>query len=327
MPRAPAETEKFLRHTGARIPLIGGAMYPCSNPELVAAVSEAGGIGIIQPLTLSVVCGYPFLKGLEKIRSLTTRPVGINVIVEKSVRAYEKRAESWVEDGLAAGVRFFVTALGNPKWVVDRVHAAGGFVYHDVTERKWAELAIKAGVDGLICVNSEAGGHAGERTPEKLITEFRGFGVPLVAAGGVGCAESFRGKLDLGYAAVQIGTRLIATPECHAPQDYKDAIVAARADSIVRTERITGVPLAVIRTPLVERMGLKVGPIARLLFKGRKTRHWIRSWYSIRSVWNFRRAMKSPQSTRDVYQAGKSVEGIEAIEPVAQILAAWERAL
>src|SRR5581483_93738 len=112
---------------------------------------------------------------------------------------------------LEEGVKFFVTALGNPRWVVEKVHAVGGVVYHDVTERKWADRALEGGVDGLICVNSQAGGHAGSRDPRVLFDELSALGKPLVCAGGIGEPAAFRAALDIGYAACQLGTRFIAT--------------------------------------------------------------------------------------------------------------------
>ena len=125
-----------------RLPIIGGAMYPCSNPELVAAVSAAGGIGVVQPVSMTYVFGHDYRDGLRLIRSLTNCPIGMNALIERSSRKYHERVVRWVEISLEEGVRFFVTSLGNPAWVVDKVHAVGGFVYHDVTERKWAEKAI-----------------------------------------------------------------------------------------------------------------------------------------------------------------------------------------
>jgi nitronate monooxygenase len=83
---------------------------------------------------------------------------------------------------LEEGCRFFVTALGNPRWIVDRVKPLGGIVYHDVTERKWAQKAIDGGVDGLICVNNRAGGHAGKLSPEELYSTLVDLGKPLVCA-------------------------------------------------------------------------------------------------------------------------------------------------
>ncbi len=149
------------RTVGIEVPLICGAMYPCSNPELIAAVSAAGGIGIVQPISMVYVHGHNLRDGLRMIRSITDKPIGFNALIEKSVRAYEERMRRWVDVALEEGVRLFITALGNPRWVVERVHAAGGTVYHDATERRWALKALDGGVDGLICVNDRAGGHAG----------------------------------------------------------------------------------------------------------------------------------------------------------------------
>src|SRR5262245_4526089 len=151
----------FTRQTGVEVPLICGPMYPCSNPELVAAVSEAGGLGVVQPLSLTYVHGYEFGAGLRYIRSLTRKPIGFNALIEGSNTTYLDRMRRWIDAALEHGVRFFITSLGNPQWVCERVHAQGGVVYHDVTERKWAQKGIDAGVDGLIAVNARAGGHAG----------------------------------------------------------------------------------------------------------------------------------------------------------------------
>ena len=87
----------FSRALGIELPLICGAMYPCSNPELVAAVSEAGGIGIVQPLSLTYVHGYDFREGLRYIRSLTSKPIGVNLIIEQSSKKYLARVhDGWI---------------------------------------------------------------------------------------------------------------------------------------------------------------------------------------------------------------------------------------
>ena len=308
------------RHAGVEVPLLCGAMYPCSNPELVAAASEAGGLGIVQPISLAYVHGRDFREGLARIRALTAKPVGLNVIVEKTAKAYEERMRRWLDIALEDGIRFVVTALGNPRWVVERVHAAGGVVYHDVTERKWADRAVAAGVDGLICVNRRAGGHTGRLSAEELLAELSGLGLPLVSAGGIGGPEGFVAALRAGFAGVQMGTRFIATPECRAHDEYKAAIVAARADDIVLTERLSGVPCSVIRTPYIERVGTAAGPIARRLLRGRRTKHLMRSLYALRSLRTLKRASLEGPSYRDVWQAGRSVDEVEAIEPAGEIV-------
>ena len=204
------------RQAHIEVPLICGAMYPCSNPELVAAVSEAGGIGIVQPISMTFVHRHEFRAGLKLIRDLTAKPIGMNALIEKSSRLYSERMERWVDVAIEEGVRFFVTSLGNPRWVAERVHAVGGFVYHDVTEAKWAAKGRDGGVDGLIAVNRRAGGHAGERSAEALLEELAPFGLPVVCAGGIGDGAGFAAALRMGYAGVQMGTRFIATPECRA---------------------------------------------------------------------------------------------------------------
>jgi nitronate monooxygenase len=314
------------RDLGIRLPIIGGAMYPCSNPELVAAVSEAGGIGVLQPLSLTYVHGHEYKAGIRFIRSLTSKPIGMNAILEGSSKVYRERMIQWIDGALEEGIRFFVTSLGKPDWVVRMTESAGGKVYHDVTERKWADKAIDSGVHGLIAVNSRAGGHAGPKSPEQLIDELAPLRLPVVCAGGVGDEVDFVRALELGYAGVQMGTRLIATTDCTASDAYKRAIVSANEEDIVLSERITGVPLAVINTPYVQRVGTKAGPIAKWMLSGRKTKHWMRSFYAARSVMRLRKDSFKPSSSADYWQAGKSVHGIHAVEPVATILERFEAA-
>lgn len=310
----------FTKQAQVKYPIICGAMYPCSNPELVAAVSEAGGLGIIQPISLVYVHGYEFKEGLRYFRTLTSKPYGMNIIVEKSSKIYENRMREWVDIALSEGCRFFITALGNPAWVVEKVKSAGGFVYHDVTERKWALKALDQGVDGLICVNNRAGGHAGKLSPEQLWNDLHDLGVPLICAGGVGKEEDFRKALDMGYAGVQMGTRFIATYECAEKESYKDAIVKAEEKDIVLTERVTGIPLSVIKTPYVELIGTKVGPIARWLLQNRWTKSWMRMWYALASGRRFKKMTLQGGSSKDYWQAGKSVQGIKAIESAGDIV-------
>lgn len=324
----PLETP-LTRHAGIALPIIGGAMYPCSNPELVAAVSDAGGIGVIQPISLTYVHGHDYREGLRLIRRLTPKPIGMNALIEASSKTYHERMVRWVEIALEEGVRFFVTSLGNPRWVVDRVSPSGGVVYHDVTERKWALKGRDGGVHGLIGVNRRAGGHSGDRTPEALLAELADLGLPVVCAGGVGDGPEFAAALRMGYAGVQLGTRLIATPECNASAAYKQAIVAAKETDIVHTERLSGVPVAVIRTPYIARIGTAIGPFARWLFRGRRTKKWIRTWYALKSLRDLKRTAVGSRSNDEheaVWQAGKSVATIGAIEPVATIFRRFEAA-
>jgi nitronate monooxygenase len=317
----------FLRQTGVEVPLIGGPMYPCSNPELVAAVSEAGGIGIVQPLSLTYVYGYDYREGLRYMRRLTSKPIGLNALIEASSKTYFERMVKYIDIALEEGVRFLITSLGNPKWVCDRVHAVGGVVYHDVTERKWAQKGIDGGVDGLIAVNNRAGGHAGGLSPAALYESLASFGVPLVSAGGVGTAREFVDDLAIGYAAVQLGTRFIATTECKASDAYKQAIVNANEEDITLTERLTGVPVAVINSDHIRAMGTTAGPFARWMLRGHKTKHWMRTFYALISVRRLKAGLTKTNGDTEYWQAGKSVAGIHDVRPAGDIVrefaAAW----
>lgn len=317
----------FLKHTGSELPIICGAMYPCSNPELVAAVSEAGGIGIIQPLSLVFVHKHEFRAGLKYIQSLTSKPVGLNIITEKSSKMYQERMEKYLDIALETGIRFFVTSLGNPQWVVNKVHAAGGYVYHDVVSRKWALKALEGGVDGIICVNNRAGGHAGGETLEKLFEKMKSLQVPLIAAGGLSTSDDLRHALSVGYQGVQMGTRFIASSECNAHSDYKKAIVTAEEEDIVLTEKISGVPVAVILTESVRRMGLKANPLAKYLLRHPRFKHWMRLYYTTQSLWKLKEASQKGFNYKDFWQAGKSVRGIDSVESVAGIMTELKRGL
>lgn len=314
------------RDADIRVPLLCGAMYPCSNPELVAAVSDAGGMGIVQPVSLTYVHGWDFREGLRHIQGLSSGPVGMNALIESSSRAYHERMVRWVDQALEEGVRFFVTSLGKPRWVVDRAAAAGGVVYHDVTERKWAEKALDSGVHGLIAVNRRAGGHAGPLGAEELLDQLADLGLPVVCAGGVGTPEDFAAALRMGYAGVQMGTRFIATPECRASEAYKRAVVSAREEDIVLTERLTGVPVAVINTPYVRGLGTRAGPLARWMLSGRRTKKLMRSLYALHSAWRLKRSSLDEAAAVEYWQAGRSVAGIHEILPAREVVHRCARA-
>jgi nitronate monooxygenase len=308
------------QHLGIEHPIICGAMYPCSNPELVAAVSEAGGVGVVQPISLTFVHKHQFREGLRYIRTLTQKPIGLNLLIEKSSKKYLEKNKEWLGIALEEGVKFFITALGNPDWVVRRVEGSGALVFHDTTDKIWAKKAVDAGVHGLICVNNRAGGHAGQISPEKLYNDLAPLGLPLVCAGGIGDAESYRAALKLGYQGVQLGTRFIASTECSAHSDYKQAIVNAEAADIILTRKLTGVPVAVINTKFMRERGSEVGGVAKFLLDNPRTKHFARMFYSVRSLFELKQSLNKGADYKEYFQAGKSVAGIDRVESVASII-------
>jgi nitronate monooxygenase len=318
---------RFTKQAKIELPIICGAMYPCSNPELVAAASEAGGIGIVQPLSLTYVHGHDFREGLRFIRSLTKKPYGVNIIVEQSSKTYENKMKKMLDIALEEGCRFFITALGNPRWVVDQVKPYGGIVYHDVVNRKWALKGLEGGVNGFICVNNRAGGHAGVQSIEALYDSLKDLNIPLIAAGGIGDENDVAYALQLGYDGVQLGTRFIATKECHESEAYKQAILNAKEEDIVLTERVTGIPLSVINTPYVQQMGTKAGPLARWMLQNRYTKRLMRLLYGIIALRDFKKISRGEGSSINYWQAGKSCAHIQKVESVSEIMQRFAKAI
>lgn len=315
---------RLTEDAGIKYPIICGAMYPCSNPELVSAASEGGGIAIIQPVSLTMVHGYdkPNRKeglraGIRHIRTLTDKPIGFNALIEKGSEKYIQQMSEWIDIALEEGIRFFVTSLGKPDWVCEKVHAKGGVVYHDVTNRKWAEKGKECGVDGLICVNNRAGGHLGDMTMEEMFLLLSDMGLPLICAGGVGSELELRKALEIGYDGVQMGTRFIATDECTTPQDYKDAIVQAKEEDITWTTKLTGVPISVINNSKFKQNNS--WPIRRLLKS--RFKHRIRVIITGISFWRMRAFSKGKgNSSKDLWSAGKSVQTVNSIESATIIM-------
>jgi len=126
--------------------------------------------------------------------------------------------------------------------------------------------------------------------------------------------------LDIGYSACQLGTRFIASKECQASDVYKQAILNAKESDIVLSERITGVPVAVINTDYIKRSGLQSGWLARWMLSGNKTKHWMRTIYALKSIWQLKKSLLDETGEHDYWQAGKSVSGIDSIESCDAII-------
>ncbi len=149
---------RFTKQLGLKYPIICGAMYPCTSPELVAAVCKTGAIAIVQPMSLEFDKGLDFRKSLRWIREKTPNPYGVNILLAPG---YEAKLKFWTQIALEEGCRFFISALGRPTWVVDMVKPHGGIIYHDVINRVFADKVKYIDFDGFICVNKRAGGHLG----------------------------------------------------------------------------------------------------------------------------------------------------------------------
>ena len=310
---------RFKIHAGTEFPIICGAMYPCSNPELIAAASRGGGLAIVQPVSMTYVHGYKLREGIKYIRSITEKPIGFNALIEKGSKKYLNRMSSWIDIAIEEGIKFFVTSLGKPDWVCQRVHQVSGYVYHDVTNRYWAKKGIDSGVDGLICVNDRAGGHLGPDSMLKMYNELHDLGLPLICAGGIGSEKELLKAIKIGYEGVQMGTRFIATDECDTFEDWKRSIVSSTEKNIAPTKRLTGVPISVIKSVnYKENNGWLIEKLLNSRFK-----HIIRIFLNLKSFFRLKYLSKKNSSIDNkklYYSAGKSVQTIHSIESATVIM-------
>ena len=318
-------TRKLLADTGATIPIIKGPMYPGSNPELVAAVSEAGGFGVVQPISLTTLYGHDFREGLKLIKSLTSKPFGVNFTIIEN-KKYKKQMEEWMDISIEEGVKFFLTSLGKPDAIVKIAEKNGIRVYHDAHTPKVARKVADAGVHGLNCLNDAMGGQTGNRSAEAFASELQAGGfedLPMVQAGGIGDAEGLKAALDLGYAGAQLGTRFLATHEAQVTDAYKKAIVNATSADIVWTNKLAGTNSSVIRTPMVEEGGLRTGPITSFLLQNSYTKLLTRTYMLNNAINQYKRA--AFEDDFELWQAGKGVDAIHSVESCADVLAPFAK--
>jgi nitronate monooxygenase len=311
--------QQFLADTGAQTPVVCGPMYPGSNPELVAAVSENGGLGVVQPVALTSLYGHDFREGLRLIKQLTDKPFGVNfTIFGGANKKYHEQMKEWMQISIEEEVKFFLTSLGKPDSVVKLAKDHGIKVYHDVPNKKIALAMRDAGVDGLNCINWRGGGQTGVQAAEQFMEELHDIGVPLVCAGGVGNADDFKQVLDMGYAGVQLGTRFLATHECIITDSYKQAIVDSSEDDIVWTNKIAGNNSSVIKTDDIMRGGLRTGPVINYMLRNPSLKKYARMWLMSKGIRNYSKTAFNDDVK--FWQAGKGLGNIKSVESVADVM-------
>ena len=312
-------SSQFLKDTGAKVPIICGPMYPGSNPELVAAVSNSGGFGVVQPLALTILYGHDFRKGLQLIKKLTKNSFGVNfTIFGGANKKYHRQMERWMEISIEEGVKFFLTSLGKPNEILKVAKQHQIKVYHDVPNKKVALAMKDIGVDGLNCINWRGGGQTGIQSAENFIEQLHDIGIPLICAGGISSKEDYKKALEMGYAGVQMGTRFLATHECKVTQSYKQAIIDSSEEDIVWTNKIAGNNSSVIKTKDVMQGGLRTGPIINFMLRQSKLKKYARMYLMSRGIKNYNKT--AFDDSVQFWQAGKGVGNIKSVKYVADII-------
>lgn len=234
-----------------RLPAISAPMFLTSGPDLVVEVCRSGLVGTFPALNQRTTQG--FSDWLDEIRErleghANAAPYGVNLIVHRS----NPRLQADLEQVVKHKVPLIITSLGAVKELVQAVHSYGGLVFHDVINRRHAEKAAEAGVDGLIAVSAGAGGHGGMLSPFALVDEIRSF-FPgtIVLAGAMSNGRHIAAARMMGADMAYLGTRFIATREAMVDEPYKDMIVATSAADIVYTPNISGVNANFMRPSIV----------------------------------------------------------------------------
>jgi enoyl-[acyl-carrier protein] reductase II len=224
-------------------PILQGAMQGAGGPRLVAAVSEAGGLGVLPTFGGTA---EQLRRDIEATRELTDARFGVN-ITPMGAAFTESRAKICVE----MEVPIVTTGRGDPGTPIVRLLREAGILVLPVVPSVAHALRVEEeGADAIVASGCEAGGHVGSVATFPLLPQVvDAVGVPVVAAGGIGDGRGFLAALALGACGIQLGTRLIASQESEAPQGYKERILEARETDTLVTAALTGKTVRALVTP------------------------------------------------------------------------------
>lgn len=309
----------FTRMMGCSLPLVAAPMFLVSNVDLVVEASEAGAVGTFPALNYRPIEEYA--KALQEMKRRTSKPIGVNIIVNKS----NTRQKDDLRLALEAGVEMFITSLGSPRSVIEEAHKNGAKVFCDVTNLEHALKVQDMGADGVIAVSSGAGGHAGPISPLVLIPWLKTrLKIPILAAGGIANGAQMAAVLALGASGVSVGTRFIASAEARVDSAYKAAVVRSTPEDIVMTTRVSGTPAAVIRTPYIEKIGLDLPWYLRMLKENPLAKKYVVPLIHLMGMQALEKAAAGA-TWKTVWSAGQSVGLIDGVSSTREIIETFAR--
>ncbi|MBU1669624.1 MAG: nitronate monooxygenase [Actinobacteria bacterium] len=291
--------DDITRLTGTRYPIMMGALGAIAGPELVAAVSEAGGLGLIATIGMD---SDSLRERIQRVREMTDRPFGANLMVLNPEAP--KLAEVLAEQR----VKVVTTSAGSPRVLTSMLHDLGLQVLHVIPSPELAFKAESSGVDGVVAEGGESGGM---QSPTAISTMclvpevVDAVTVPVVAAGGVFDAHGYAAALALGAMGVQLGTALILTEESAAHPEYKRALIDAGPQDTVVVPMAVG-PLRVLKNDFLTRT-MELDPEPR---KQAITEAWLR----------FNETCTKESADAGLVMAGQCAGAIKAIVPARELI-------
>ncbi len=286
---------------GIEYPVIQGGMAWVATAELAAAVSNAGGLGVI------AAGGAPadvVRAEMKKARTLTNKPFGVNVMLMSPF------ADDVMGMLLEEKPAVVITGAGNPGKYIEPLKNAGIKIIPVVPSVALAKKMEKSGADAIIAEGTEAGGHIGELTTMVLVPQVAdAVEIPVVAAGGIADARGAVAAFALGADGIQVGTRFICATECEAHENYKNAVIKAKDRDAVVTGRSSGAPVRALKNKLtreyerLEKAGAGFEEIEAL------------------GVGGLRRAFQEGDTENGSLMAGQSAAMVNQIQPCREIIA------
>ncbi len=287
-------------------PILLAGMGGVAYAELAAAVSNAGGYGV---LGMAGLGPDAIREEMRKVRKLTSRPFGVDLLAA-SPESLTDSVDVIIDEGASA----FIAGLGIPTPILQRLKSAGLKVMVVCGTVRHAEKAEQAGCDAVICQGGEGGGHTGLVGTLPLVAQaVERVKIPVAAAGGLYDGRGLAAALSLGAQAVWMGTRFIATPEAHAGGLYRDAILGARDEDTVRTRCYSGKPMRVLKNPYVE--DWETRPNAIQPFP-------LQAMLSVREgvIGGIGGQLEGLDRDRSCFAMGQSAGGVSAVQPAGDVV-------
>ncbi|MBC8319732.1 MAG: nitronate monooxygenase [Bacteroidetes bacterium] len=304
----------FTKLMGIDYPIIIAPMFLVSNTKMIIAALNNGITAAIPALNFRT--DEDFRKAIAEIKAASDKPMGVNLIVNKSNPKYKKQLKTCID----LKVDFIITSLGNPKEVITKCKAAGIKVFCDVVDLKFALKVADLGADAVIAVNSKAGGHSGNQPADRLVPMLKEkLEIPVISAGGIATGYQLKKALELGAEAVSIGTLFIASEEAGVSDDYKNALVEYGGKDIIMSSNISGTPLTVINTPYMQKLGKKKSTLLKMLNRNKRFKKYIKMLIMFKGMKSVKRAANK-STYKTVWVAGPSIEDIHSVKPVKEII-------
>lgn len=285
---------------GVKYPIIQGGMANIATGEFAAAVSNAGGLGLIGAGGMSV---EEVRENIEICKKLTNKPFGVNIML------LNPNADEVAKMIIEYNIPVVTTGAGNPAKYVEEWKNHGAKVFPVVPSPALAKRMEKIGVDGVIAEGTESGGHIGEMTTMTLVPQVCDVvDIPVIAAGGIAGGKQMLAVEALGAVGVQIGTCLLAAEECPIHDNYKEKVLKAKSNQITVTGRIGGIPVRLIKNSMANE------------YIKREKEGWSKEELEIFTLGGLKKAVYDGDMDNGSLMAGQVIGQVNEIKSVKNIL-------